>query len=167
MNWPYIAGFFDGEGNVGIPLGHNTVLLNITQAGRSGLEVLEEIKCFLGIHGIKSRVYQRKVIENRQVVYMLWVSPTNSMTFLSKVMPYLRVKRTKSQDIIRIKTLFPSLTKSAQGRFFRRELSKRNNAVRVKPLCPKGHTYVIGPSRRWCRECMRLAYESRKTKTST
>lgn len=158
MNWPYIAGFFDGEGNISVPLGHSTVIVNITQAGSRGRETLEEISQFIGTYGLRSRVSFRVQLENRQPVYMLWTRPLDSIKFLEKVLPYLRIKRTKAQDVIRFKRLFPSLTTSPQGRFYRLEHMAKINAPRIRDTCPKGHAYTIGPRRRWCRECMKEAY---------
>lgn len=162
MNWAYIAGFFDGEGNVCIPLGHNTVILNITQAGERGKETLEEIIAFLAQQGIRASCAKRRLeAANRKPVYGLWVHPTTAEGFLKGVLPYLRIKRTIAQDILRAKLLFPSLTKSKAGRTFRVELAQRNNAPRIKPLCLRGHEYIVGPNRRWCRECLKLAYRNR------
>lgn len=161
MNWAYIAGFFDGEGNVCMPLGSNTVLLNITQAGDRGRETLEEIITFLESHKIQANYRKRQDIVNRKPVYMLWVRPTYAALFLLGVLPYLRIKRTIAQDILRAKLLFPSLTKSKAGRTFRVELAQRNNAPRIKPLCLRGHEYTVSSGRRWCRECLKLAYRNR------
>lgn len=163
MNWAYIAGFFDGEGNVSIPLGHSSIILNITQAGKRGKETLEEIVDFLKIYGVIAKIRPRNKIVNRQQCYMLWVRPTTACLFLRFVLPYLRVKRTISQDVLRAKVLFPSLTTSTQGQLFRQELAAKANAPRVKGTCLRGHTYTIGKHRKWCRECLKLAYRNKSS----
>lgn len=162
MNWAYIAGFFDGEGNVGMPLGYNSVLLNLTQAGDRGEETLIEIAEFLSKYNIRAKVRPRPKIINRQQCYMLWVTPTTAIPFLERVLPYLRIKRTISQDVIRARTLFPSLTNSPQGLLFRREHVEKINASRRTLVCPRGHVKFVGPKRSWCRECLKQYYKNKK-----
>ena len=40
MNWAYVAGIFDGEGNLCMPFGsNNSLLMSITQAGSIGIKL--------------------------------------------------------------------------------------------------------------------------------
>lgn len=161
MKWAYIAGFFDGEGNVGMPLGHNCPLLNITQAGDVGRLLLEEIKDFLATEGIHCRIESVSIVLNHKPCYRIRMNAGSVVAFLVKVMPYLRIKRTIAQDVLRARKMFPSLTKGPVGKFFRQELSARVNEPRKVATCFRGHVKVIGPRRAWCRECMKSAYRDK------
>src|SRR6266576_1708604 len=161
MNWSYIAGFFDGEGNTGTPLCHSSILLNITQSGDKGKLLLDEIKEYLLTFGIIAKVRPRTPIPNRKQCYMLWVRPSTSLLFLRAVLPYLRIKRTIAQDLIRFKLLYPSITTSPLAFEVRKEHAIKANAPRNKDRCIRGHEYTVGSGRKWCRECLKLYYKNK------
>lgn len=137
MSWQYISGFFDGEGNISTPLGHGSLHLGITQAGKSGIEVLTEIQNFLAIRGIKSRMQYVRHIKDRKPVYVLYMSTKAALPFLKSVYPYLRVKRVQALDVIRHRTLYPGMFVSPLCRAWRREQGIKHNVARTH--CSKGH----------------------------
>lgn len=69
MNWPYIAGFFDGEGHVTFSKGR--LQAGITQAGDIGYQVLGEIQVFLLGSGITSSLHKKKLVRDLKRVYTL------------------------------------------------------------------------------------------------
>jgi hypothetical protein len=59
MNWDYIAGFFDGEGNVHIAKTKKNQLAIYIRIYQGSKEVLEEIRKFIGY----GQIYQKKSTE--------------------------------------------------------------------------------------------------------
>jgi intein/homing endonuclease len=113
ISWPYLAGFFDGEGNVRNNRSDRSITPNakFTQAGRRGLKVLNEIREFLSIEGIYSRVKTtRKGTPKWQECYDLLIERQDDvLKFLACVYPYLRVKRVEALDYLRFYKIFTSL----------------------------------------------------------
>jgi hypothetical protein len=110
MNWAYVAGFFDGEGNIRMEMGseRNSVQAQIIQAGDIGNRVLEEIRSFIAQSGIQSKVHHRSArYANRLPVHVLYTGSVHAEKFLANVFPYLRVKKTHAQDVLRIRKMFP------------------------------------------------------------
>lgn len=161
INWAYLAGIFDGEGNLCMPFGaKNTLLMSITQAGPTGIKLLTEIQEFLASNGVKSRIESGRPIEGRQIVYRLLLGSIGIETFVKCTMPFLIVKKVIAQDVMRFRTLYPSLSRSPQGKLFRRELAIKNNGG-VKTHCSKGHLYKRTPKGRlWCKECANEYYNT-------
>ena len=163
MTWPYIAGFFDGEGNVSTPFGRTIIRVQITQAGEVGLVVLREIADFLAEHGVKSSIRHAKPIAGRKEVYILYTQATHAVEFLKAVMPYLRVKKVVSQDVVRWRRLFPGMYVSPLCYQFRAEQTRKHNAMRTH--CHRGHAltndnvywYQHGERRSKTRSCMACA----------
>jgi hypothetical protein len=134
MNWAYIAGFFDGEGSICFSRrsgsAKNTAMwgvptVQIVQCGDGGKSVLEEIRQFLESKEINGRVdfdaahleqKENQPIRRRKAKYRLSVqSRQGVLAFLRGVMPYTRVKRVLSQDVLRFLTLCPSLQGRMRG----------------------------------------------------
>lgn len=120
MSWEYIAGFFDGEGHVGLGrqkhcgegrFSRGSPRVTMVQAHDRGRQLLEEISEFLVGHGIRSIVEihqeaQGKISES----YHLRITGFNGvLSFLGAVFPFLRIKKTEAQDLIRYNKAFPSL----------------------------------------------------------
>lgn len=127
MSWPYIAGFFDGEGSIGVAA-HATgrkAGIYIAQSGRMGQITLIEIQVFLKSQGIDSAVFQTGkagVSKRTKPSYRLAVNGfTGTTKFLKAVLPYIRIKRSQAQDVLRYNVLFPNLFKSPLAAAWRRE----------------------------------------------
>jgi hypothetical protein len=120
MSWEYIAGFFDGEGHVGLGRqkrcgdGHfsrGSPRVTMVQGLERGRTLLEEIQAFLASRGINSvvQVHSEGSAHERRS-YRLRITGFRGVThFLLCVFPYLRIKKVEAQDLIRYATVFPSL----------------------------------------------------------
>lgn len=104
MSWPYVAGFFDGEGSV--RLYQRGVQLTMAQSKKRGVEVLTDIKMFLASQGITSSVYQAKDISLASSLYA--TGRENVSLLMTRMMPYLHVKKSECQDILRYFRIFPA-----------------------------------------------------------
>lgn len=127
MSWQYIAGFFDGEGSIGLGA-HNTgrkAVVYMAQSGRLGLSLLHVISKFLATEGVKSSVFEtgRTGVHGRTMPsYRLNICGYASVvTFVLNVLPYLYIKKVVAQDIIRYNKLFPNIQKSPLTRAWRSE----------------------------------------------
>ena len=117
LSWPYIAGFFDGEGCISLCSNRarpNTTQYSVTfsQAGPEGLTLLTEIREFLSVQGIKSYLRSRapgaKGCFAKKTVYNLAIMSRPSVKpCLEALLPYLRIKKVKCEDILRWLKLFP------------------------------------------------------------
>ena len=108
VNWAYIAGFFDGEGNVGVY--GRTPAVTMTQTNEV---VLRKIQGFLGTVGIKSSMYGYKPYRSstHNFVWKLSIrSKESTEKFLHGVIPYLCVKKVVAQDVQRFVQLYPKMT---------------------------------------------------------
>ena len=108
MTWEYLAGFFDGEGWIGIPSQAETLHISprviITQSKLRGKILFEEIKSFLSVANIKSTVRCA-----REDMWNLNISGRNNVIlFIERLMPYLHIKKLEAQDIGRFLKLFPN-----------------------------------------------------------
>jgi len=125
MSWPYVAGFFDGEGCIfmnhisGRLTGHYKV--TITQSERP---VLQGVAAFLAQNGIDSRIYGRQKMtgQRRQLINLIIQRKENVVKFLRFVIPYLWVKRVQAQDALRIMSMWEGLRSNPE---FRREHSRK------------------------------------------
>ena len=119
MSWEYLAGFTDGEGSIRMPSTSKSITANfsLVQSGNEGFQVLTEVKQFLETHGIRGTlVYQPRDSKPRLVkatrpIWYLGVYKRSDVTFImSQLLPFLRVKRVQTQDILRFLKIFPPLT---------------------------------------------------------
>jgi len=120
MNWSYIAGFFDGEGYIGLGrqkhcgegrYSRGAVRITITQTRDRGRILLEEISEFMSEFGITSNI-SVKDHENIKwaCTYKLRMEGfPNCSKFISSVFPHLRIKKVEAQDMWRYNRAFPSL----------------------------------------------------------
>jgi len=85
MNWPYIAGFFDGEGNLHLNFVKNKQYLQLVcRIYNTEVFVLEEIKAFIG----SGNIYHKKG------VYELVIAKKSDVSsFLENIFPHLLLKR--------------------------------------------------------------------------
>ncbi len=95
MEWAYVAGFFDGEGNLHRIRKVSTVHMRFDN---TCLEVLEEIRSFLGHGTFTDRGRQKPHHKDR---YRLTISDHRHVKrILEGMMPYLIVKRKTAVDML-------------------------------------------------------------------
>ena len=133
LSWQYIAGFFDGEGHIcfhdGSVARRGALYCTIVQTKDEGLWLLDDISEFLRGYGITSKVHSNgaptsdKHAQCYRIDILGW---DNSVKFLSHMMPYLRIKKLKAQDVIRYHKVYPYFPTSAVCML--RQESRRNNA---------------------------------------
>jgi len=95
MTWEYIAGFFDGEGTVGMR-SRNRTRIEMCQSKKQG-DVLYQIQEFLRINGIQSTIVQAEGA-NSPILRLQMYHSNNIYKFLVKVCPHLIVKKDKAED---------------------------------------------------------------------
>ena len=96
MDWPYIAGFFDGEGCVSVGVNQRPIC---TMAQTDGPHlILEKIQEFLFVHGIKSSLVSYAPRKNQRPSKTLIITSSNGVEdFLTSVLPHLIVKKEKTE----------------------------------------------------------------------
>jgi hypothetical protein len=104
MTWQYVAGFFDGEGNINCEVrkgtSHRKFELKWYQTTR---EVLDAIGVFLAEEGIKSNVFEFRAGVRKVRCYCLSVaSCADVYRALDSMYPYMVVKRTKAEEIMEV-----------------------------------------------------------------
>lgn len=120
MSWEYLAGFFDGEGHIGLGrqkhcgegrFSRGAPRVTLVQAHERGRLLLEEIKAFLQAHNILSVVEIHQQASKRiSLSFRLRITGFNGCErFLEGVFPYLRIKKVEAQDLLRYSIAFPSL----------------------------------------------------------
>ena len=113
----YIAGFFDGEGSVGLKHGRSGTYWVLYQSGARGKAVLEEVQAMFPplvrppyLNGPIPYKQSPNGIRIPQVGYALIVSYRPDIITLCRwLLPYLRVKRAEVGDLIRFDTLYPGI----------------------------------------------------------
>jgi hypothetical protein len=100
--WIYLAGFFDGEGSIAVRTGH--VHVSMAQSHKIGLKVLSEIQMFLLTQIRKASI----TLHKKDDCYSLWVCDRSDVkTLLTRMLPYLRVKKAQAQDVLRYMKMYP------------------------------------------------------------
>lgn len=110
ITWPYLAGFFDGEGHLNTR--NASPRFQITQ---KPVQVLEKIKEFLKTqHNIQSGIYVHKPGKNRgEDNHVLAIQKTKDVVYVLKhIFPYLIVKKTVAQDVLRYYKIYDKLVRS-------------------------------------------------------
>jgi hypothetical protein len=138
MSWEYLAGFFDGEGTVYLPSTGTAIgpRLSIAQSGTEGLAVLTEIGQFFAEQGIKSAIARRKhhkprLVEGSRPVWMLSMAKRADVEIvMSRLLPFLRIKKVATQDILRFLKLTPPLNQGSASRLIKAEAGLK---IRIDP----------------------------------
>jgi hypothetical protein len=113
--WGYVAGFFDGEGNLHRDKFKSTVHLRLDNTSKA---VLEKIQSFTGYGQISNRGRQKPHHKDR---YRLTVADHSKvLIMLEKMLPYLVVKESTAKQMI-------EYIRGREWRVYRR----RNRAKRV------------------------------------
>src|SRR6266446_3999481 len=98
MSWSYIAGFFDGEGHVGIgrqrksgseSISTGYIRLTIVQSQERGRELFEQMARFLSERGVRSVIGVHHDGSVFKKAYKLRMSSRSAIAFLRGVLPYL------------------------------------------------------------------------------
>jgi len=96
MSYSYVAGFFDGEGTVGLYKAKGYMRLMI-YLGNTNFEVLIKMKNLFGGY-----IYSRNKIENRKKVWDWNIRDRDDIkNFLEKIYPYTTVKRQQIKYALR------------------------------------------------------------------
>jgi len=117
LTWEYIGGFFDGEGSTGIRSNgrENSYgyypRTSLVQTGERGRQLLTEIQDFCANHNIRTCLVKGK--KHKEHYTQGWYLSVNAKDdvkrFLENIVPYLRIKRTEAQDVLRTLKIFPRL----------------------------------------------------------
>ena len=120
INWAYIAGFFDGEGNLGYGYRTNNTFsprITLCQSKDRGYETLKRIKEFLEQQGLQVGKINKGGY-SKLTVHQQWTlqfSSRNSLNiFFKNTLPYLQIKKNQCEDCQRLLKLFPSYGKYRQ-----------------------------------------------------
>ena len=134
ISWEYVAGFFDGEGCVGIHQnkarrGNGCPVVIIAQTGDRGRLLLLEIADFLKPMGVSTYLgTSKRMKDTHRTCYNLRIANRPGViTFLRGVFPYLRIKKVEAQDVLRFLTVFGSI----KGWYFR-ELNQLRSAAKAR-----------------------------------
>lgn len=114
LDWSYVAGFFDGEGYACVRRTKDNGLsfqAGMAQGGPEGKSVFDDMMTFFAARGIKADVYRHSRSVNKQMWALRIVSRDSLCKFLEAVLPYLRIKKVQSQDILRFFRIYPPLKK--------------------------------------------------------
>ena len=115
MNWSYIAGFFDGEGSLGLTnLGSNNCCFRVSMA-QGTVPVLSKIQEFLAQEDIPCRIELNTnrfhmLTKKHKSVHQLRITVRKNVTkFCELVLPYCVVKKALVQDVGRFLKMYPPL----------------------------------------------------------
>lgn len=124
LSWPYIAGFFDGEGNICVyarnrGLSGGMPKASLCQTGRRGLNLLTAISNFLLAAGIPSNIYTistAKYNPRATTCYSLCITGTDNVcTFAKRIIPYLHIKKAEAQDVVRYMSIYVPMDRAPKA----------------------------------------------------
>lgn len=139
VTWEWLAGFFDGEGTARIGRSNSiSPMWQLVQAGDRGERVIREVASFITQQGVKrytlySRAanYPGKDIVSRLECWLLQVFSREDVILIYRgMLPYLRVKKTDVQDILRYCILYPALNRGVAFK----QLNKESGLRRRRPV---------------------------------
>jgi hypothetical protein len=131
MTWPYIAGFFDGEGSISVvtrrAASTSCITVSLAQSSETSHspDVLTHIGAFLAKQEIRHGIYAGKIYEGTRLTngrtvrtnltpWKIQIFNRDGVSrFLSGIRPWLIVKKVKAEDVLRFLYLFPDM----RGRF--------------------------------------------------
>jgi hypothetical protein len=131
LSWEYIAGFFDGEGAAGIVREGSKsgarFYATMSQTGDVGKALLCEIANKLKREGIVTCLLLDRHPGNvigfvrRKQIHRLNISHRkNTIPFLRALLPYLRIKKSNVQDMLRYNRIFPARSGRLRGGYANR-----------------------------------------------
>jgi hypothetical protein len=130
LSWPWIAGFFDGEGNISLYIRKYSIDIQVkfTQAYRP---LLDELGDFLS-SVLESRGVRTCVKDKRSSAYSLYVSSNHDVvTILSKMLPHLRLKQLQAKAVVDYLT--DGITGDQLVDAFNAEILAGRNRGKVRP----------------------------------
>ena len=96
MNWEYLAGFFDGEGNINLIKVKKWYFFQV-RIYNTNEEILKEIVNFLAY----GRVYHRRRSDRRNDMYELYLAKKEYVQkFLEGVYPFLIIKKSQANFVL-------------------------------------------------------------------
>lgn len=124
VNWAYVAGFFDGEGNINVAKHRISIYQN-------DIRPLNAIKEFFAKNGIVTYVYTRPTprrtnfdVKDTCSVLRFCGQP-DVKKFLRGVLPYLIVKKQDCEDTLRFLTIYPAFNAKTIGQLGRERSSSK------------------------------------------
>lgn len=138
MNWPYIAGFVDGEGSIIMAVGTGCIRpsLFIAQSGDKGKMLLQKISSWMASQGIESHIYFvpscKKELSKLDTYRLNIGGREDVLAALRNIVPHLELKRIAAQDILRFCGLYPSLRKGKAGKALASERYKAGKLTGLK-----------------------------------
>jgi len=142
ITWPYIAGFFDGEGSVCVPMGTDRTSLRVTlcQSLLRGRVLLEEIGNFVRTEvGAIPKLRQETRRTGWREFWVLRFGGGNAANaeVLKRMMPHLHIKKVEAQDAIRHLIIYPNLRGSAHALVIKEGQARSPNMHGRKPTRPR------------------------------
>ena len=122
LSWPYIAGFFDGEGCVRIYTRSGKRIcaaharIHITQTGNRGRVLLENMAEFLSaldINGVVRRAGVPRRSNHAQAWTLTFDKRESARKFLIYILPHLTIKKVEAQDVLRYLTMYPKISRNS------------------------------------------------------
>src|SRR3989344_1441078 len=133
MDWRYLAGFFDGEGNIHINFIKNGKYLQmVCRIYSSERLVIEEIQKFLGF----GKVYQKRNGKNNIIYEFVMSKKENVNHFLENITAFLILKKPLAEYVLRNYNFERSINKGFNIENFR-SCIKRKNAEKLRKVLNK------------------------------
>lgn len=100
MDWQYLAGFFDGEGNFHINIIKRTAQLKI-RIYSTNRQILEDIKNFVGVGNIYDKGYRLKKYPTQNIIFEFVVGKKQDcLNFLNQIYPHLVLKKEQAKYLL-------------------------------------------------------------------
>ena len=156
--WAYVAGFTDGEGCIGFHSAKGArPNIQITQSGEIGRIVMSRIAEFLGYQGVHSTLHcyasfgggsvSRK--RYKDAWFLRIHRKEDAIRFLQLTLPYLQVKHTIAQDILRFFILYPDWASVVR---------RKTHCVNGHPLTPDNIFSDTLPGRKYIRRRCKVCH---------
>lgn len=104
MTWQYLAGLFDGEGNL-----HTTragaFRLTISQSRPRGQRLMEDVRAFLQDQQIIARISHIRY--KQATMHYLYLNRPGIQQAGPQLLPFLRIKKVEMQDMLRFLQIYP------------------------------------------------------------
>lgn len=127
FNFAYLAGFFDGEGSVGVykrnwdrtkTIQYYTATMSLAQSGTWGFNFLSELQKKYGGHIRKAPNSDKKTMYH-------WQLDANKMlVFLEDILPFLLYKKEQVELVIKFQKLPCKRCDSVEAQFFEHKLKE-------------------------------------------
>lgn len=133
MNWEYIAGYFDADGNIHVAFNSKKVSFQaIFRIYSTNKTVLEEIRNFVGLGNIYSR---KDTINNpkRSICYEYIIGKKDEVKFvLDKINSHLIVKKLQIDYLLKNFNFSRDKNKDFSLKEFRKPITRKNQDIQRK-----------------------------------